>query len=92
MTVLILDNATQSIRGELCKWMIEVKPGVFLSSVSALVRAELWKKVITEQRIGGAILSYNAPTEIGFTMEMHGEPTRSIIDMEGLQLIKRQEI
>lgn len=88
MTVLIIENASTATRGELCKWMLEVKPGVFLAKVSAIVREALWNKVKEDLGIKGAILAYNAPTELGYLMEMIGEPTRSIVDMEGLQLIK----
>ena len=85
---MIIENATTSLRGELCKWMLEVKPGVFIAKVSALVREELWKKVKDDSQAIGAILAYSAPSETGFLMEMFGEPTRSIIDLDGLQLIK----
>ena len=88
MTVIIAENASVSLRGELCKWMLEVKPGVFLAKTSAVVRETLWKMVKNDPEINGAILAYSAPTEIGFLMEMHGEPIRSIVDLEGLQLIK----
>ncbi len=88
MTVLIVQNATAATRGELCKWMLEVKPGVFLAKVSAIVREAIWDKVKEDPTAIGAILAYSAPTEIGFQMEMYGEPMRSIVDFEGLQLIK----
>ena len=68
--------------------MLEVKPGVFIAKVSAVVREAIWKLVKEDQRTLGAILAYNAPTEIGFTMEMYGEPTRSLVDLDGLHLIK----
>ena len=89
MTILIIENATEATRGQICRWMLEVKPGVFISKISAIVRESIWKLVKEDQRTLGAILAYNAPTEIGFTMEMYGQPKRSIIDMDGLQLIKR---
>ena len=88
MTVLIIENAPIPLRGELCKWMLEVKPGVFLAKLSAAVRDIIWKKVKDDTNTRGAIIAYSAPTEIGFMMEMFGEPTRSIVDMDGLQLIK----
>lgn len=68
--------------------MIEVKPGVFLAKVSAIVRKALWEKVCDDISSKGAILAYSAPTETGFIMDIHGEPTRTIIDLDGLQLIK----
>ncbi len=89
MTVLIVENAAEATRGQICRWMLEVKPGVFIAKVSAIVREAIWKLVKEDQRTLGAILAYSAPTEIGFMLEMYGEPRRSIIDMDGLQLIKR---
>lgn len=68
--------------------MLEVKPGVFISKISAIVREALWKKVQTSPVPISAVLAYSAPTELGFQKEMIGEPTRQVIDMEGLQLIK----
>ena len=68
--------------------MLEVKLGVFLAKISAIVREALWEKVKNDPRSVGAILAYNAPTELGFIMDMYGEPTRSVVDMEGIQLIK----
>ena len=83
-----MENASISTRGEIRRWMLEVKPGVFIAKVSAIVREALWDKVKKDQKAIGAILAYTAPTEIGFLMEMHGEPTRSIVDFDGLQLVK----
>lgn len=89
MTVLIFENAEESTRGQICRWMLEVKPGVFIAKISAVVREAIWKLVKEDQRIIGAILAYSAPNETGFMMEMYGQPKRSIVDMDGLQLIKR---
>ena len=84
------NGCTSSLRGEIRKWMLEGKPGVFLAKMSAIVRDALWEKVKHDLQATGAILAYSAPTEIGFIMQMHGIPTRSIVDLEGLQLIKIQ--
>ncbi|MCR4318385.1 MAG: type I-E CRISPR-associated endoribonuclease Cas2e [Planctomycetes bacterium] len=48
MMVLILDRVKESLRGELTRWMLEPKAGVFVGTLSAMVREHLWKKVITE--------------------------------------------
>ncbi len=31
---------------------------------------------------------YSASNEQGFSMKMHGEPQRQVVEMEGIQLIK----
>ena len=89
MTVIAIENAPVNLRGELCKWLLEAKPGVFIGKVSAVVREELWNSIRNDDRITGALIAYSAPTELGFIMEMTGEPTRSIVELDGLQLIKQ---
>ena len=42
MLVMILEKVPVSLRGELSRWLIEPKTGVFLGSPSARVRDELW--------------------------------------------------
>ena len=90
MTIMILETASLSLRGQLCKWMLETKPGVFIGKISALVREHLWKMVQEDAETSSALLIYNAPTELGFEIQMLGEPTRSVIEFDGLQLIKYQ--
>ena len=34
MTVIVLDCAPESIRGELTRWFLELKPGVFAGKVN----------------------------------------------------------
>ena len=86
--MLVIETASPALRGELCKWMLEAKPGVFVARMSAVVREALWEKVKHDSAARGALLIYSFPSEIGFRIEMHGEPTRSILDLDGLQLKK----
>lgn len=82
-----MDNTPENLRGELCKWLMELKPGVFIGNVSSKVREKLWEKVCS-RKITGAILVYNYNNEQGFNIQMHGVPRRQVIDLEGLNLIK----
>ena len=43
MVVMILENVSPSLRGELTRWLIEPHPGVFVGHVTARVRDLLWK-------------------------------------------------
>jgi CRISPR-associated protein Cas2 len=87
MVVLMLENAKASLRGELTRWLLEPRAGVFVGSVSALVREKLWEKVCRASPEGGAMLLYRAQTEQGYRIETYGETQRKIVDMEGLQLV-----
>ena len=88
MTVVVIENASSKLRGELTRWLLETKPGVFVGKVSAIVREKLWEKVCQDTQSAGALLLYNADTEQGFKIEMYGDPQRSVIDFDGVQLIK----
>ena len=71
MVVLVMDRAPQNLRGELTKWLLEVKPGVFAGKISALVRQKLWDRVCKNNNVVGAVLLYSMNNEQGFSMEMH---------------------
>ena len=89
MTIILLETASENIRGLLRLWLIEPKPGVFVGKISSRVREFLWNEIRNNQsRFNGAILIYSYRNETGFMMEMIGTPVRKIVDMDGLQLIK----
>lgn len=89
MVVIVLENATEKLRGTLSRWMIETKPGVFVGSMSEIVREKLWDKIKNDE-MQGALLIHSSNNEQGYVIEMWGEPTRSLVDLDGIQLIKRQ--
>lgn len=90
MIIFILEKVSPSLRGELTRWMLEPKAGVFVGTPSALVREKLWKKIVGD--IGpasGALLVFNDPdTEWGFRLRVHGNLRREIVERDGLQLIQ----
>ena len=44
MVVLVLERVPASLRGELSRWMLEARAGVFIGDVTAMVRDKLWEK------------------------------------------------
>jgi len=91
MVVIVMENAPESLRGELTRWLLETKAGVFVGKISAIVRDKLWERIVERQFEGGALLLYNAANEQGFAFKLHGNPRRTVIDLEGVQLIKVQQ-
>ena len=87
MVVIFLERVPARLRGELSRWMIEPKTGVFVGRVSAMVRDRLWTKVRAQAKEGAGMLAYAAPNEQGFAITSFGTPDRSIADWEGLSLI-----
>ena len=90
MTVLVMENVSPSLRGECTRWLLEIKAGVFLGTISAAVRERLWALVQERSEGGDCLIAYSANNEQGFCMEIWGNPRRTIVDFDGLQLIKIQ--
>jgi len=90
VVVFVLGNASPGLRGELSRWLFEVKAGVFVGKLSALVRDELWKMVESKIKNGSALLIYSTNSEQGFTARSLGDPSRQLIDIDGVLLVKTQ--
>jgi CRISPR-associated protein Cas2 len=88
MVIVILEKVPASVRGELTRWMLELRTGMFVGSISAMVRDTLWKMVCSKVREGGGILIHNAANEQGFAICSFGETSREIEDFDGLKLIR----
>lgn len=87
MVVMILQNAPQRIRGELTRWMIEPQAGVFVGTMSAMVRDLLWEKVCQAMGDKGCLMVHSSNNEQGFLAFAHGDTRRRIVDYDGLQLV-----
>lgn len=92
MVVFILEKVPASLRGELTRWTLELKSGVFVGSLSAMVRNMLWEKICLGAKEGGAALIHSMDNEQGFAVQMFGDTSRRIVDFEGLWLVGIQEI
>lgn len=88
MVVLILENVKPSLRGELSRWLFEIRTGVFTGRISALVRDELWLMVEQKLGKGSAIMIYPQRNDQGFDARVLGKSSRSLVDIEGLLLVK----
>ena len=88
MVILICEKAPAGLRGELSRWMIEPKTGVFVGKMSAVVRDKLWQRVQEKVKSGAAIIAYPTNNEQGFIIKSHGNTTRELIDYDGLMLVK----
>ncbi len=90
MVVLVVEKASVSVRGELSRWLIEPKSGLFVGNVSAMVRDKLWEKVtasVGRGKMSGALMLYTAQTEQGFAVRSFGETGRELREYEGLTLV-----
>jgi CRISPR-associated protein Cas2 len=88
MVVMILEKVPASLRGELTRWLIEPHAGVFVGHVNAMVRERLWDKCCEAKRTGGVVQIWSTNTEQRFQMRMAGATKRSVVELDGLQLIR----
>ena len=88
MVVMVLQRVPVSLRGELTRWMIEPQAGVFVGTMSAMVRDRLWDKCCERLRGGGVMQIWNTNNEQGFAVRTAGTVRKEVIDMQGLQLVR----
>ncbi|MFF3505428.1 type I-E CRISPR-associated endoribonuclease Cas2e [Streptomyces sp. NPDC003247] len=88
MVVIATTAVPDHLRGALSRWTSEVVPGIFVGSVSARVRDELWQAVTETVGNGAAILVHPAATEQGYAIRTAGTRRRVPIDFDGLTLIR----
>lgn len=88
MIVMILERMTPALRGELTRWLIEPHTGVYVGHVNAMVRERLWEKCCKlTGSVGGVVQIWSTNTEQRFAMRLHGITQRTIVELEGLQLV-----
>jgi CRISPR-associated protein Cas2 len=88
MIIMILEKVPVRLRGELTRWLIEPRNGVFVGHINAMVREQLWVKCCKARGTGGVVQIWSTNNEQRFAMRMDGDTSRKIIEMEGLQLIE----
>ena len=89
MVVFILERVSPSLRGQLTRWMLEPKTGIFVGRINAKVRDILWEKIKSRRGVKGAgLMVRTSNTEQGFVLESIGDTSREIVDFEGLQLVR----
>ncbi len=88
MVVMILERVPASLRGELTRWMIQPRTGVFVGKLSGMVRDKLWEKARRAARGGSGILLHSSDTEQGFAVQTFGDPSREMVDIEGIVLAR----
>ncbi|EKR75161.1 CRISPR-associated endoribonuclease Cas2, subtype TIGR01873 [Leptospira noguchii str. 2006001870] len=69
---------------------IELKPGVFVATVGARVRDQIWKKICEEWK-SDALMLYSSNTGQGYIIRSNGDPSREIVEFDGIQLIAKPD-
>lgn len=88
MVIIILEKVPASLRGELSRWMIEPKSGVFIGKINATVREKLWEMCCRRVREGGILQAWRINNEQGFDLRTYGITSREVINIDGLKLVR----
>ncbi len=86
--MMILEKVPTSLRGELSRWLIEPKTGVFLGNPSARVRDELWNRAVVKSREGSVLQIWTDNSPQGYKSRTLGSASRSLVDHEGVTLVQ----
>jgi CRISPR-associated protein Cas2 len=65
---------------------IEPKANVFVGNINARVRDKLWAKVCDTWDVP-ALMIYSTNVEQGYKVRIHGDPSRSVFESEGISLV-----
>lgn len=87
MTVILLERVSASLRGDLSKWLLEMGTGVFVGTVSARVREELYKKCADNAKQGSVWMTWKTNNEQGFDIRVHNPKNRIPVNYEGMWLV-----
>ncbi|BCL28562.1 type I-E CRISPR-associated endoribonuclease Cas2e [Streptomyces aurantiacus] len=93
MASMITISATavpDHLRGALTRWLLEVTPELYVGTVSARVRDELWDSVAACTGDGMSVLIRPSDNEQGFELRTAGTRRRHPIDFDGMALIAFQ--
>ena len=88
MVVIVMDNVSESIRGECTKWLQEIKTGTFVGNINATVRNLLWEHLCSETSYGGAMMIFNYNNEQGFEIQTFGITKKEVETIDDIKLIR----
>lgn len=90
MIVIVVSRVPTSLRGKLTRWLLQLKAGVFVGTLTPRVRDRLWDTVCQSVRDGWAVMLFAAKTEQGFDLMTHGIAPVEFEDLEGIWMAKKR--
>lgn len=87
MLVIVVENAPPRLRGRLAVWLVEVRAGVYVGTLSTRVREMIWGQVEEGIEEGNAVMAWSTNTESGFDFLTLGANRRMPVELDGLKLV-----
>jgi CRISPR-associated protein Cas2 len=87
MLVVVTENVPPRLRGRLAIWLLQVRAGVYVGSVSQRVREMIWQQCSLLYEDGNVVMAWATNTDSGFDFQTLGENRRIPVDFDGLRLV-----
>jgi CRISPR-associated protein Cas2 len=87
MLVIVTETVPDRLRGYLSRWLLQVRPGVFLGDYSQKVRRMLTKAIQENIDRGNVVVAWTTNNESGFDFETLGENRRLPTELDGMKLV-----
>ncbi|MBL3580953.1 type I-E CRISPR-associated endoribonuclease Cas2e [Oleidesulfovibrio alaskensis] len=88
MLVVLANDLPAAVRGRMKLWFVEPRPNVFVSGLKDSVANEVVDYLYQHCSLSAGILIFKSlPKPPGYEIRTIGTPTRSITELNGLQLV-----
>lgn len=87
MITVVTENVPPRLRGRLAIWLLEVRGGVYIGSVSRRVREMIWQQITELAEEGSVVMAWATNTDSGFDFQTYGKNRREPVEYDGLRLV-----
>jgi CRISPR-associated protein Cas2 len=85
--VVVTEAVPARLRGRMAIWLLEVRAGVYVGSVSQRAREMIWQQLEAGHECGSVVMAWSSSGECGFEFQTLGPNRREPVDYEGLRLV-----
>ena len=87
--VVQLTRPRQSLRGYCRRFLLEPSANLFVGKANRVLFDDLDKR-IEESGIDAVVVAGHTKADLGMVVRVYGSPSRSIINLDGLQVVLRK--
>lgn len=87
MVVVSLEHSPDYLKGWLCRYLYQVRPGLYVGTINAKIRHLLWEKIDGTADCKDAVMLWSDANEQQFSFCLKGDTRRKLVDSEGIHWI-----
>ena len=87
MVVISLEHAPDHLKGWLCRYLYQIRPGLYVGTVNAKIRNLLWERINGTIDCKAAVMLWSDTNEQKFSFRIKGDLRRKLKDIEGVHWI-----